>query len=112
MSCEETHGEHWPCALGDAPRGHRRRFRLRKRQPRVIQKCLTGGGKLNPSRAAPQKLRANLALQIADLPAERGLRGVQPSLGSKIEATLFGDRNEITKVPELHFRFYASQAYP
>jgi hypothetical protein len=68
----------------------------------VIEEGATRGGQFGPPRTARQKLDADLQLQIADLPAKRGLRRVKPSIGCDREAAFFGHGNEIAKMPELH----------
>ena len=76
-----------------------RRLRLSQRQPGVVEKGLAGGGQLDAAHAAAHQLNADLVFEIADLPAEGRLRGVQPFLGRERQAALFGDRDEIAKVP-------------
>jgi hypothetical protein len=44
---------------------------------------------------------ANLHLELANLLAERGLRGVQSAGGAR-EVQLFGHRREVTQMPEFH----------
>jgi hypothetical protein len=68
----------------------------------VIQKSSAGGREFDPPRAALQKLRADFTFEIAHLPAERGLRRVQPFLGRELDTPLFGDGDEITKMSQLH----------
>ena len=68
----------------------------------MIEKGAAGRGELDAARAALQQLDADLDLQIADLPAQRGLRRVQPPLGGIGEAAFLGHRNEIAQMAELH----------
>ena len=75
------------------------RLDLRQRQPGVIEKGPPGGGQFDAVHAAAHQLNADLVFEIADLPAERRLRGVQPFLGRERQAAFLGDRNEIAKVP-------------
>jgi hypothetical protein len=85
-----------------APRRLARGIDLRQRQPRVIEKRFSGGGELDPMDAAREQRRADLIFEIADLAAQRGLRGVQPLLGGNGEAAFLRDRHEIAQVPQLH----------
>jgi hypothetical protein len=45
-----------------------------------------------------KKLSTDFCFQIAQLPTERRLGRVQPSLGRECDAALLGDRNEIAQV--------------
>jgi hypothetical protein len=65
----------------------------------MIEKCPTGRRQLNASNAANEKLSTDFDFQIAYLPAEGRLRGVQSALGREGDAALLGDCNEITQVP-------------
>ena len=97
-------------------RGPARRFDrgvdLHQRQPGVVEKGLAGSGQLDAVHAARQQLDADLMFEVADLPAQRGLRGVQPSLSGLGEASRLGDGDEIAKMPELHQLFHASEVCP
>ena len=77
-----------PCCLG-----------LSKRQPCMVEKGPTGGRQFDAVHAADHQLNADLVFEIADLPAQRRLRGVQPFFSRERQAALFGDRDKITKVP-------------
>src|SRR4051794_40252281 len=68
----------------------------------MIEKGSAGRRELDAAGAAHQQFDPDLQLQIADLPAQRRLRRVQPPLGGVGQAALLGDRNEIAKVAELH----------
>src|SRR4051812_48564797 len=68
----------------------------------MIEKGPTGGRQLDAVHAATHQLNTDLIFEIADLPAQRGLCGVQPFLGRECQAALFGNRDEIAKMPELH----------
>jgi hypothetical protein len=72
---------------------------LSKRQPCMVQKGPTRGRQFDAMHAAHHQLNADLVFEIADLPAQRRLRGVQPFSSRKCQAALFGDRDKITKVP-------------
>src|SRR4051812_33289258 len=77
-------------------------FDLEQCQPGMIEKGAAGCGELDAACTALQQLDADLELQIADLPAQRWLRRVQPPLGRMGEAALLGHGNEIAKVAKLH----------
>ena len=62
----------------------------------MIEKGPARRGQLDPARTAGQQLSPDLVLQIADLPAERGLRRMQPPLGRNRQVRFFGDGHEIT----------------
>jgi hypothetical protein len=87
-----------------SPGGFTHRRDLRQCQPRMIEKGSARRGQLDPARTAGQELSPDLVLQIADLPAERGLRGVQPPRGRNRQVARFGDRDEIPQMPQLHSR--------
>jgi len=44
----------------------------------------------------------DLVLQTLDLSAQRGLRRVNAALGGDCDSALLGDRDEITKMSQLH----------
>jgi hypothetical protein len=102
LSCEKADCKHWLLGLFGATSGFSGRFDLQQRQPRVIEKDPAGRGQRNAARAAFKQFDPDLQLQVANLPAQRGLRGVQPSFGGRGEAALLGHRNEITQMPQLH----------
>ncbi|MEH2567611.1 hypothetical protein V1289_007238 [Bradyrhizobium sp. AZCC 2289] len=74
-------------------------LRLGKRQPCMVEKGPTGGGQFNAVHATYHQLNADLVFEIADLPAQRRLRGAQPFFSRERQAALFGNRDKITKVP-------------
>jgi hypothetical protein len=65
----------------------------------MVEKGPTGGGQFDPVYAAAHQLNADLVFEIADLAAERRLRGMQPFLRRDRQASRLGDRDEIAKVP-------------
>jgi hypothetical protein len=65
----------------------------------MVEKGPTGGSQFDAAHAAYHQPNADLVFEISDLPAQRRLRGVQSSFGSERQAALFGNRDEITKVP-------------
>ena len=89
----------------------RRRFGLGEREPRMVEEGAAGGSQLDAVHAARQERNADFIFEIADLPAQRRLRGVQPLLGGDREAALLGDRDEIAKVAQLHRLSHAFQAW-
>ena len=70
----------------------------------MIEKGPPRRGQLDPARTAGQELGPDLVLQIPDLPAERGLRGVQPPRGRIRQAPLLGDGDELAQMPQFHGR--------
>jgi hypothetical protein len=68
---------------------------LEKCQPGVIQKNASRSGQYNAARLPLQQLCADFSFEIANLPAQRRLRGVQSPLGSGQQAAFLGNRNEI-----------------
>ena len=75
---------------------------LRQRQPGMVEKGLACGGQLDAMNAARQQRSPDLVLQVANLPAQRRLGGVEPQLGGRRQAALLDHRYEITQVPQLH----------
>jgi hypothetical protein len=67
----------------------------------VIEKRTTRSGQLNAPRAAAEQFATDLLFQIANLAAQRRLRRMQSLLRSQCEAAGFGDRDEVSKMPQL-----------
>ena len=102
LSGQEADRERLLLRQGGAACRFARGFDLEQCQPGMIEKGAAGCGELDAARAALQQLDADLQLQIADLPAQRRLRRVQPPLGSIGEAAFLGNSHEIAQMPELH----------
>src|SRR5580693_3553479 len=68
----------------------------------MIEKGLARGGQLDAMNAARQQFGPDLVLQVANLPAQRRLRGVEPALGGGRQAAFLDHGYEITQVPQLH----------
>src|SRR3954467_3443393 len=102
MAGEETDRERRPLRLRRAARCLASGLDLQQCQAGMVEKGAAGRGWLDTTRAALQQLDADLQLKIADLPAQRRLRSVQPAGGRRREAALLGHRNEIAQMPELH----------
>jgi hypothetical protein len=102
LPSQKSYSEHRPFRLFGSPRTIRRGFDLQKRQPRVIKKDPSGCRKRDAARLALQQLHADFCFQIANLPAQRWLRGVQSSLGSGQQAALLGNRNKVSQMAEFH----------
>jgi hypothetical protein len=68
----------------------------------MVEKCLACGGQLDAMNAARQQLGPDLVLQVANLPAQRRLGGVEPELGGRRQAAFLYHGYEITQVPQLH----------
>src|SRR6185369_8342023 len=77
---------------------------LHQRQAGVVEKGLARSGQLGAMNAARQQLGPDLVLQIANLPAQRGLGSVEPALGGGREAAFLDHGDEITEVSQLHSR--------
>src|SRR2546425_7797077 len=75
---------------------------LHQRQAGVVEKGLARSGQLDAMNAARQQLGPDLVLQIANLPAQRGLGSVELALGGGREAAFLDHGHEITQVPQLH----------
>ena len=69
----ETDGERRPGRLRRPPGRFTGCIGLRQRQPRMIEEGATRRGQRDTARTAGQKLGSDLGLEIADLPAQRGL---------------------------------------
>src|ERR1700688_3671846 len=68
----------------------------------MIQKRLAGRRQLNTMRAASDQLNADFLLEIPDLPAERGLGGMELLLGGNGQAACISHGDEVAEMPELH----------
>ena len=77
---QEAEGESLACRLCGPPRRLDRGIDLRQREPRMVEKGLAGGGQFGAVHAAAKELNADLIFEISDLPTERRLGRVQPSL--------------------------------
>jgi hypothetical protein len=75
---------------------------LKKRQSRVIEKDCSGGSQRYAARLPFEQLHADFRFQIANLPAKRGLRGMQSSLRGTEQAAFLRDGNEIAQMAEFH----------
>jgi hypothetical protein len=74
---------------------------LGERETRLGEEGAPRRGERHAARDALEERRAELALEVADLPAERRLRDVQAPGGAP-EVPLLRDGREIAEVPELH----------
>ena len=77
-------------------------FHLGQRKPCMIEKYLARLRQVYAAGAAHQQRHADLLFEIADLPAERRLRRMQPALGRNRQAALFGHGNEIAQMSQFH----------
>lgn len=71
--------------------------------PRVREVGPAGLGQVDAMVVADEEVEPKLALELADLPAQRRLGDVEP-LGSAAEVQLVGNGNEVAEMPELHTR--------
>ena len=85
------------------------RLRLVERQPCMIEEGLARGRQFDAARAAGQQLRADFMFEIANVPAERRLCGVQPLLGGKRQAADVRHGDEVTEMPQLHIAYHACE---
>jgi hypothetical protein len=100
----ESDGERLSCRQCGPPCRFDRGFDLHQRQAGVVEKGFARSGQLDALNAARQQLGPDLVLQIANLPAQRGLGGVEPALGGGREAAFLDHGHEVTQVPQLHSR--------
>jgi hypothetical protein len=100
----EADGERRSCRLCGSARRFDRGIDLRQRQPGVVEKGLARGGQLDAMNGARQQLGPHLVLEVANLPAQRRLGGVEPELGGRRQAAFLDHRYEITQVPQFHSR--------
>jgi hypothetical protein len=73
-----------------------------EREPRMVEESSSSARQLDAARAAHEELSADLVLEILQLTAEGGLRGVQSSGGRDGQASFLCDRHEIAQVTQLH----------
>src|SRR5258707_11822665 len=67
----------------------------------MVEKSAARGCQFDTARAAVHQRDPDLIFEVAHLTAERRLGGMQSLLGRDRQASLFGDRDEIAKMPEL-----------
>src|SRR3984885_10998174 len=96
----EAHGERRLRWVGDLPSGLHCRFSLRKHDSCVVKKYSACGRQLNAFCSSYKKWRTHLILEVANLAAQRWLRCMQPPFCGKLEASCFGNRDKVTKMPE------------
>jgi hypothetical protein len=84
---------------------------LGQRKPRVVEKGTASSSQLHATRATTQQLDPNLILQIADLPAQRRLRSMQAPFGRQRQAARLGDRDEVSKMTQLHSSSLLTHAF-
>src|ERR1700722_10768473 len=68
----------------------------------MVEKSATRSCQFDTARAAAHQRDPDVIFELTHLTAERRLRGMQSLLGRDRQASLFGDRDEIAKMPELH----------
>jgi len=68
----------------------------------MVEKGFAGRRQLDALRAADHQRNADFLFEIADLPAERGLRRVELLFGGNRQTAGIGHRNEVAQMPELH----------
>ncbi len=103
--------ERWPRWLCCAARRLAGRLDLQQRHPRVIEKHAPRCGQFDAAGTAVQKLDPKLPFEIVNLPAQRRLRRMQPLLRRNGQAAFLGNRDEVSKVAQLHLtQFLKSMA--
>jgi len=110
QSNQEPHGDDGSLRLGRPPGTVRRRLDLQQRQSCVIEKHPSGWSQRHAARLALQQVYANFSFEIADLAAQRGLRGVQSVLGSGEKTAFLGDSDEIAQMTKFHPPSYIFKA--
>lgn len=88
--------------MGGAPRRGDRLCGLPQCQTGMVQERVAGACQLHAARAPDEQLRTHFLLEIAQLPAQRGLRGEQAPLRRGREIPLLGHGHEVTKMPQFH----------
>src|SRR5690242_4227760 len=68
----------------------------------MIEKGTASRGERDSPRTPLQQRDADLELEVADLPAQRWLRGMEPPLGGIGQAAFLGNSNEIAQMAQLH----------
>ena len=77
----------------------------------MVEEDPAGGGEFDAAYAADHEQSADLVLEILHLAAQRRLRRVQPPLGGDRQAAFFGDRDEVTKMSQLHGAAHACEVW-
>jgi hypothetical protein len=72
------------------------RFSLGEHHTSVVQECPACWSYFDTAGAPGKKGRTDLMLEIADLPAQRWLSGVQFFFGRKFEAPCFGHGHKVS----------------
>jgi hypothetical protein len=98
----EADGERLPCRLRRPACRFDRGIDMHQRQAGVVEEGFARSGQLDAMNAARQLLDPDLIFQVPDLPAQRRLRGVQPSLRRLRQAANFGDGDKIPKMSQFH----------
>jgi hypothetical protein len=86
------------------PRALGRAARCGQPAPRIREEDGAGGREPHAAADPVEQGRAELRLQVADLPGERGLGDVQP-LRSAAEILLLRGGDEVAQMAELHAAF-------
>ena len=97
---DEADGEPANGALGGAAGMDDRRLGLVEQAAGFVEQHAPGLGELDAALGADQQRRADLALESADLHAERRLREVEPP-GGAAEMQFLGDGHEVAKAAQV-----------
>jgi hypothetical protein len=68
----------------------------------VVEESPASGRQLDAVRAAIDQLNADFLFEVADLPAERRLGGMQFALGRNRQTAGIGHGNEVSQLPKHH----------
>ena len=71
-----------------------------EQRPRLLEQLLAGRSQRDAPGRAGEQVRAELLLELADLPAEHRLRDVE-ALRRAPEVQLFGDRDEVAQLAQV-----------
>ena len=102
LPCEKAYDKPRLLGLFCTTRSLTSRFDLQQRQARVIEKHAARCGQRNTARLALQQHYPDLQFEIANLPTQRRLRGVQPPFSGVAETAFLSHRNEITQMAKFH----------
>jgi hypothetical protein len=77
----------------------------------MIKKGTSSRGQRDAARATLQQWNSDFDFEVADLPAQRWLRGMQPPLGGIGQAAFLGNSNEIAQMAQLHSPTHTCKVY-
>ena len=101
MSCQKAQDEVRARRRGGATRGLARSLDLQEDDARVVKEDAAGRRQLDATRRTGHQAAAQLGLEVAHLPAERGLGGVEALLGGDVKAADLGHGDEVAEVTQV-----------